>query len=159
MKKALVAYFSAEGTTARLAKKLAEAIGADLFEIAPETPYTRADLDWRDKTSRSTLEMQDRSCRPTIAGCVEDMAAYDAVFVGVPIWWYREPSIIDTFMEAYDFAGKSVVPFATSGGSGMADSGANMAALAPGAKVDEGRRFSSLARSAELAAWAGTWLN
>ncbi|MBQ3385754.1 MAG: NAD(P)H-dependent oxidoreductase [Eggerthellaceae bacterium] len=159
MKKALVAYFSAEGTTARLAKKLAEAIGADLFEIAPETPYTRADLDWRDKTSRSTLEMQDRSCRPTIAGCVEDMAAYDVVFVGFPIWWYREPSIIDTFMEAYDFAGKSVVPFATSGGSGMADSGANMAALAPGAKVDEGRRFSSLARSAELAAWAGTWLN
>ena len=159
MKKALVAYFSAEGTTARLAKKLAEAIGADLFEIAPETPYTRADLDWRDKASRSTLEMQDRSCRPAIAGRVEDMAAYDVVFVGYPIWWYREPSIIDTFMEAYDFAGKSVVPFATSGGSGMADSGANMAALAPGAKVDEGRRFTSLARNAELAAWASTWLS
>ena len=159
MKKALVAYFSAEGTTARLAKKLAEAIGADLFEIAPETPYTRADLDWRDKTSRSTLEMQDRRCRPAIAGRVEDMGAYDVVFVGFPIWWYREPSIIDTFMEAYDFAGKSVVPFATSGGSGMADSGANMAALAPGAKVDEGRRFSSLARNAELAAWASAWLN
>ena len=158
MKKALVAYFSAEGTTARLAKKLAEAISADLFEIAPETPYTRADLDWRDKASRSTLEMQDRSCRPAIAGRVEDMAAYDVVFVGFPIWWYREPSIIDTFMEAYDFAGKSVIPFATSGGSGMGDSGANMAALAPGAKVDEGRRFSSLARSAELAAWASTWL-
>ncbi|MBR3258764.1 MAG: NAD(P)H-dependent oxidoreductase, partial [Eggerthellaceae bacterium] len=100
MKKALVAYFSAEGTTARLAKKLAEAIGADLFEIAPETPYTRADLDWRDKASRSTLEMQDRSCRPAIAGRMEDMGAYDVVFVGFPIWWYREPSIIDTFMEA-----------------------------------------------------------
>ncbi|MBR3258544.1 MAG: flavodoxin, partial [Eggerthellaceae bacterium] len=109
--------------------------------------------------SRSTLEMQDRSCRPAIAGRVEDMAAYDVVFVGFPIWWYREPSIIDTFMEAYDFAGKSVVPFATSGGSGMADSGANMAALAPGAKVDEGRRFTSLARNAELAAWASTWLS
>ena len=158
MKKALVAYFSAEGTTAKLAKKLADAIGADLFEIEPEVKYTRADLDWRDKTSRSTLEMADRSCRPPIASRVEDMAAYDVVFVGFPIWWYREPSIIDTFMEAYDFAGKSVVPFATSGGSGMADSGANMAALAPGAKVDEGKRFSPFASAGELAAWAGAWL-
>ena len=158
MKKALVAYFSAEGNTAKLAKRLADAINADLFEIAPEVPYTRADLDWRDKASRSTLEMQDRGARPGIASRVKDMAAYDVVFVGFPIWWYREPSIIDTFMEAYDFAGKDVVPFATSGGSGMADSGANMAALAPGARVDEGRRFNTFAKGQELAAWAAPWL-
>ena len=158
MKKALVAYFSAESTTARVAEKLAKAIGADLFEIAPQVPYTAADLDWRDKNSRSTREMADRSSRPAIAERVEDMAAYDVVFVGFPIWWYREPSIIDTFMEAYDFAGKTVVPFATSGGSGMGDAGANMAALAPGATVDAGRRFAASASSRELAAWAKAWL-
>ena len=158
MTKALVAYFSAEGTTTRVAKKLADAIGADLFEIAPAEPYTRKDLDWNNRSSRSSVEMADRSSRPAIASVVADMAAYDVVFVGFPIWWYREPSIIDTFMEAYDFAGKTVVPFATSGGSGMGDSGANMAALAPGAKVDAGRRFAASAGAGELAAWAKAFL-
>ena len=115
----LVAYFSATGTTARVADELARAIGADLFEIMPEQPYTAADLDWRDKDSRSSHEMDDESCRPAVVGSVENMAAYDTVFVGFPIWWYVEPRIVDTFLEAYDFSGKTMIPFATSGGSGI----------------------------------------
>ena len=122
--KVLVAYFSATGTTKGVAERLAAAIGADLFEIVPETPYTEADLNWRDKQSRSTLEMADRASRPAIAGAVTNLADYATVFVGYPIWWYREPSIVDTFVEgnAAALAGKTVVPFATSGGSGMGDS-------------------------------------
>ena len=158
MAKALVAYFSASGTTGSLAERLAQAIGADLFEIVPEVPYTAADVDWRNKASRSSIEMNDRGSRPAIASHVEDMAAYDVVFVGFPIWWYREPSIIDTFMEAYDFAGKTVVPFATSGGSGIGDSGHNMGALAAGATVVDGRRFAASASASELKTWAGAWL-
>ena len=158
MTKALVAYFSASGTTGRVATRLAQATGADLFEIEAEEPYTAADLDWRDKRSRSSVEMGDRTSRPAIASRVDDMSGYDVVFVGFPIWWYREPSIIDTFMEAYDFAGKTVVPFATSGGSGIGDSGANMAALAPGARVERGERFASSASETDLKSWADTWL-
>ena len=158
MTRALVAYFSASGVTAKLAERLATATGADLFEIKPEQPYTPADLDWRDKTSRSTLEMNDRASRPAIATRVADMAQYDVVFVGFPVWWYREPSIIDTFMEAYDFAGKTVIPFATSGGSGIGPSGENMAALAPGATVETGARFAANASVDELGAWAAQWL-
>ena len=158
MTKALVAYFSASGTTGRVAERLAQAIGADLFEIEPEQPYTAADVDWRNASSRSSVEMNDRSCRPAIASHVEDMGIYDVVFVGFPIWWYREPSIVDTFMEAYDFAGKLVVPFATSGGSGIGDSGANMAALAPGAKVERGDRLASSITAADLRGWASAWL-
>ncbi|MBQ6293795.1 MAG: NAD(P)H-dependent oxidoreductase [Lachnospiraceae bacterium] len=158
MSKALVAYFSASGTTAALSEKLAAVTGADLYEIVPEVPYTKADLNWMDKKSRSTLEMNDRSARPAIGTHVENMAQYDVVFVGFPIWWYREPSIIDTFMEAYDFTGKTVVPFATSGGSGMGDSSANLQALAQGAKVAEGRRFGRLVPKAELKNWAEKWL-
>ena len=141
--KALVAYFSATGTTKGVAERLAAAIGADLFEIVPETPYTEADLNWRDKQSRSSVEMNDRASRPAIAGAVTNLADYATVFVGYPIWWYREPSIVDTFVEgnAAALAGKTVVPFATSGGSGMGDSTANLQALAPEAKVREGRRF------------------
>ena len=119
MSKILVAYFSAGGATARLAKTVAEVTGGDLFEIAPETAYTAADLDWTDKHSRSTMEMNDAKSRPTIAGRVADMAQYDTVFVGFPIWWYQAPRIIETFLESYDLAGKTVIPFATSGGSGM----------------------------------------
>ena len=154
--KALVAFFSATGTTKGVAERLAAAIGADLFEIAPETPYTAADLDWRDKTSRSTLEMADRASRPAIAGPAPDLADCDIVFVGFPIWWYREPSIIDTFVEsnAAALVGKTLVPFATSGGSGMGDSSANLQALAPAAKVAEGRRFRGSASADELADWA-----
>ena len=117
--KALVAYFSASGQTAKLAKTIAGVTGGDLFEITPETPYTAADLDWMDKKSRSTVEMNDPKSRPAVAGKVTDMTQYDTVFVGFPIWWYQAPHIIETFLESYDFAGKAVIPFATSGGSGM----------------------------------------
>ena len=158
MTKALVAYFSASGTTGRVADRLAQATGADLFEIVPEVRYTSADLDWRNKRSRSSVEMNDSSARPAIASRVADMAAYDVVFVGFPIWWYREPSIVDTFMESYNFAGKTVVPFATSGGSGIGSSGANMAALASGAYVVAGDRLASSASAADLKSWASAWL-
>ena len=154
--KALVAFFSATGTTKGIAERLAGAIGADLYEIAPETPYSMADLDWRDKTSRSSVEMADRASRPAIAGPAPDLAGVDVVFVGFPIWWYREPSIIDTFVEANAdaLARKTVVPFATSGGSGMGDSSANLQALVPAAKVAEGRRFRASASVDELTIWA-----
>ena len=157
MSKTLVAYFSASGTTAKVAKKMAEAIGADLYEIKPETPYTGADLNWQNKNSRSSVEMNDRSSRPAIAVKAADMPQYDVVFVGFPVWWYREPSIIDTFMESYDFAGKTVIPFATSGGSGLGDSAVNMQKLAKCAKVVGGKRFSGNASAEELKAWAGQW--
>ena len=154
--KALVAYFSATGTTRGVAERLAGAIGADLFEIVPETPYNDADLDWRNKQSRSSVEMADRASRPTFAGTVPNLADYATVYVGFPIWWYREPSIVDTFVEsnAAALAGKTVVPFATSGGSGMGDSAANLQALAPAAAVKEGRRFAASVSADDLAAWA-----
>ena len=154
MSKALVAYFSASGVTAKVAEKMAGAIGADLYEIKPEQTYTDADLNWQDKQSRSSVEMNDRSSRPAIGNRVENMEQYDTVFVGFPIWWYREPSIIDTFMEAYNFDGKTVIPFATSGGSGLGDSAKNMQELAKGAKVIDGKRFGSGASADELGAWA-----
>lgn len=154
MSSKLVAYFSASGVTAKLAERLADAIGADIFAIEPAVPYTKADLDWMDKKSRSTIEMNDPSCRPAIASKVDNMAQYDVVFVGFPVWWYREPSIIDTFMESYDFTGKTVVPFATSGMSPIGDAGANMQALAPGARVMAGKRFPNGVSSAELEKWA-----
>lgn len=158
MSKALVTFFSASGVTAKMAKKLADAIGADLFEITPEEHYTKADLNWMNKKSRSSVEMNDRSCRPAIRSRVENMAQYDVVFVGFPVWWYREPSIIDTFMEAYDFSGKTVIPFATSGMSGIGDSGTNMQILAKGAEVLPGKRFKNSVSSGELKSWAEEWL-
>lgn len=158
MGKVLVAYFSASGVTAKLAKKLADAIGADLFEIKPEQPYTKEDLNWKNKQSRSSVEMDDRSSRPAIAEKAEDMGQYNTVFVGFPIWWYREPSIIDTFMESYDFTDKTIIPFATSGISGMGDSSSNMQELAKGAKVVEGKRFSNLTTTGKLKTWAQSWL-
>ena len=121
MSKKLVAYFSVSGVTAALAKTLAEAAGADLYEIKPEAPYTKEDLDWNDKQSRSTIEMQDPSSRPAIADKDANIAAYDVVLVGFPIWWYVVPTIINTFLESYDFSGKTIVPFATSGGSGFGE--------------------------------------
>lgn len=154
MAKKLVAYFSASGTTEVVAKRLAQAAGADLFEIVPETIYTDADLDWRDPSSRCVAEMKDRSARPAIASHVADMSSYDTIFVGFPIWAYREPGIIDTFLESYDFSGKTLAPFATSGGSGMGECSDNFRTLAPDATVAEGRRFSPRATVAELAAWA-----
>lgn len=117
--KVLVAYFSATGTTRRVAEKLAAAAGADLYEITPETPYSPADLNWRDKNSRSSVEMRDPSSRPAIKGACDKMKGYDVVFVGFPIWWNTHPTVINTFMESYDFKGKKLVPFATSGGSSI----------------------------------------
>ncbi len=154
--KALVVYFSATGTTKGVAQRLAGAIGADIFEIVPAKPYTDADLNWRNKQSRSSVEMADRKSRPAIANAAPDFANYTTVYVGFPIWWYREPSIIDTFVEsnAAALAGKTIVPFATSGGSGMGDSTANLQALAPKAKVAEGRRFSASADAGTLKNWA-----
>ncbi len=151
--KKLVAYFSASGVTKAVAQKLALAANADLFEIVPQQIYTNADLNWRDKHSRSSVEMNDRSCRPAMAAA-PDVSGYDVIFVGFPVWWYREPSIIDTFMESADFTGKTVVPFCTSGGSGLGDAAKNMQALSPGAKVLEGKRFSASASSDALKQWA-----
>ena len=153
MGKVLVAFFSASGVTKKVAENLAKAAGADLFEIVPEQIYTNADLNWMDKKSRSSVEMNDRNCRPEIATVVDDMEQYDTVFVGFPVWWYREPSIIDTFMEAYDFTGKKVIPFCTSGGSGLGDAGKNMQALASEAEVLDGKRLSSGVSEAELKNW------
>jgi len=154
--KALVAYFSATGTTKGVAERLAGAIGADIVEIKPAKPYTAADLNWHDKQSRSSVEMADRASRPAIADTTADLANYDVVFVGFPIWWYREPSIIDTFVEqnAAALAGKTIVPFATSGGSGMGDSTANLQKLAPNAKVVEGKRFRASVSADDLKKWA-----
>ncbi len=154
MSKKLVAYFSASGVTGSVAEKLADEIGADLFEIVPEKPYTNADLDWQNSRSRSSVEMKDRNARPAIASKIDDVSRYDVIFVGFPIWWYREPSIVDTFMEAYDFSGKTIVPFATSGGSGLGDAPKNMQALAKGSKVEDGKRFSVVVSGQELRAWA-----
>ena len=154
MSKTLVVYFSASGVTAKLAKTLAEALDADLHEIQPEKPYTRADLDWIDKKSRSSVEMKDKSFRPAVANKVEDMEQYDRVFVGFPIWWYVAPTIINTFLEQYDLTGKKIIPFATSGGSGMGNTNASLTASCKGAVLYEGRRFNSNAKAAELKAWA-----
>ena len=156
MNKTLIVYFSATGTTKAAAQKLAQQYNADLYEITPEVPYTDADLNWRDKQSRSSVEMADRSSRPAIQGALPDLSAYATVFVGFPIWWYREPSVVDTFVEgnAAALAGKTVVPFATSGGSGMGDSTANLQALAPEAKVREGRRFRASVSADDLKEWA-----
>lgn len=129
MSKILVAYFSASGVTKNAAEKLANAANADLFEIKPVRPYTDADLDWTDKKSRSTVEMNDLSSRPEIANKCENMGSYDVVFVGFPIWWYVEPRIIDTFLESYDFSGKTVIPFATSGSSGLGKTAENFKKL------------------------------
>lgn len=154
MSKTLVAYFSASGVTAKLAKTQADAIGADLFEIRPEVPYTSADLNWNDPRSRSSVEMNDKSFRPAVSGKVEEMDQYDRVFVGFPIWWYVAPTIINTFLEQYDLTGKTVIPFATSGMSGMGQTNRELKNSCKGAKLMEGKRFSNGARAAELRAWA-----
>lgn len=151
---ALVAYFSASGVTAGVAKRLAEAIHAPLYEIRPAVPYTRADLDWTNRQSRSTLEMQDKSCRPALADTDAPAAEADTVFVGYPVWWYREPSIIDSFLAAYDFSGKKIVLFATSGSSDIGPEAPARAAEITGAKVLPGQRFSSDVTADELKAWA-----
>ena len=137
--KTLVAYFSASGVTKRTAQALAQAAGADLYEIKPEVPYTKADLNWMDKKSRSTLEMQDKSSRPAIIKGDLDVSGYDTILLGFPIWWYIAPTIINTFLESYDFSGKKIVLFATSGGSGFGKAVENLKPSAPGAEIREGK--------------------
>ena len=149
MSKTLVAYFSASGTTARAAREIPDAVGADLYEIRPAEPYSSADLNCMDKKSRSTVEMNDPACRPAIAEPVRDMDQYDTVFVGFPIWWYVEPRIIDTFLERYDLSGKTVIPFATSGGSGIGKAEKSLQDHCPKAAWKKGGLVNSGA-----AAWA-----
>ena len=149
----LVAYFSASGSTARLAQALAAAADAELFEIKPAVPYERRDLNWMDKKARSTLEMQDSNCRPALADTAAPVAKADVIFLGFPIWWYREPSIIDSFLDAYDFTGKTIVPFFTSGGSQLGEGQGRIEKLARGAKVLHGKRFSARASESELKDW------
>lgn len=154
MGKSLVAYFSASGITAKLAKNLAEAAGADLYEIRPAVPYTDADLNWQNKHSRSSVEMNDKSIRPAIADTDANVAAYDTIYVGFPIWWYVAPTIINTFLEAYDFSGKTIVLFATSGGSGMGNSAKELKpSVSNTAILKDGKRFPSNTSVSELKKW------
>ncbi|MEE0742119.1 MAG: flavodoxin [Emergencia sp.] len=153
MSKSLVAYFSATGTTAKLADTLAAAAGADLYEIKPEVSYTAADLNWMDKKSRSSIEMNDKAFRPAVSGKVNNMEQYDVIYVGFPIWWYVAPTIINTFLESYDLTGKTIVPFATSGGSGMGKTNEELKSSCKDARLKEGRKFSAHAAEEELKAW------
>ena len=153
MSKKLIAYFSASGTTAKLAKTLAAAAEGELYEIRPAVPYGRGDLNWMDKKARSTLEMKDPDCRPAMADAAAPVGESDVIFLGFPIWWYREPSIIDSFLDAYDFSGKTVVPFFTSGGSQLGEGQSRIETLAKGARVLSGRRFSARVSESELKSW------
>lgn len=139
MSKKLVAYFSASGVTKKYAENLAKTVNADLFEIKPEKAYTKADLDWTNKQSRSSVEMSDPDSRPEISDRLKNMDEYETVFVGFPIWWYVAPTIINTFLESYDFSGKTVVPFATSGGSGMGKTVEVLRKICPKAEIKEGK--------------------
>ena len=154
MSKKLVAYFSASGTTARVAENLATAAGADLYEIKPAVPYTKDDLNWMNKQSRSSVEMRDSSSRPALADTDADIAAYDTIFVGFPIWWYIAPTIINTFLEAYDFSGKKVVLFATSGGSGFGKAVQNLQPSAPKAQIIAGEILNGNPNEKKLKAFA-----
>ena len=154
MSKKLVAYFSASGVTAKVAQKLAEAVDADIFEIAPKIPYTDADLNWMDDKARSTIEMNNPASRPEIESKRDNMSEYDTIFVGFPIWWYVAPTIINTFLESYDLTGKTIIPFATSGSSGMCRTNERLAPSCKGAKLLEGKRFDSRVSAKELSAWA-----
>lgn len=154
MSRKLVAYFSASGVTAKVTEKLSEAIGADLYAIEPEVPYTKADLDWMDKKSRSTIEMNNPASRPAITGKRDNMNDYDTVFVGFPIWWYVAPTIINTFLESYDLTDKTVIPFATSGGSDMGKTNEKLLPSCKGAKLLNGKVFKASVSGADLAKWA-----
>ena len=158
MSRALVAYFSASGVTARAAKNLAAAAGADLYEIKPAVPYSRADLNWMDKQSRSSVEMRDKSSRPELADTGAVIAAYDTIFIGFPIWWYIAPTIINTFLEAYDFSGKKIVLFATSGGSGFGKAAQSLQPSAPNAKIISGEILNGIPNEKKLKAFADKYL-
>ena len=150
MDKKLVAYFSASSVTAQAAETIAETIGADLYEIRPETPYTPADLDWMNRRSRSSVEMNDPASRPAIAEPAADIEQYDTILVGFPVWWYVEPRIVDTFLESYDFSGKTMIPFATSGGSGIGKAEQSLKSHCPSAVWKPGK----LLNHADIKAWA-----
>lgn len=154
MSKKLVAYFSASGMTAAVAENLAKAAGADLYEIKPAVAYTRADLNWQDKNSRSSVEMRDKSSRPELADTNANIAEYDTIFVGFPVWWYVAPTIINSFLEAYDFSGKKVVLFATSGGSGFGKAVSGLQPSAPKAEIVEGEILNGRPNGAKLKAFA-----
>ena len=154
MSKKLVAYFSASGTTAAVAKNLAKAAGAELYEIKPAVPYTRSDLNWQDKQSRSSVEMRDKASRPALADKNAPVAEHDTIFVGFPVWWYVAPTIINSFLEAYDFSGKKIVLFATSGGSGFGEAVAGLQPSAPQAVIVEGAILNGRPNAAKLAAFA-----
>lgn len=156
MSKKLVAYFSASGVTKAAAERLAKAIGADLFEIKPKTPYTRADRDWTDKKSRSSVETNDPNCRPEIFDTLANMDEHSTVFLGFPIWWYVAPKIINTFVESYDFSGKTIIPFATSGGSGMRKTVEVLKSLCPAANWVSGKVVNGMSEKM-LGDWADTF--
>lgn len=155
MRKILVAYFSAGGTTARVAKELAQAVEADIYEIKPAVPYTNADLNWMNKKSRSSVEMNDKSSRPVLADRNANIADYDTILLGFPIWWYVAPTIINSFLESYDFSGKKIVLFATSGGSGFGKTAAGLKpSVAADAVITEGKVLNGRQTTADLKAWA-----
>lgn len=150
---ALVAYFSATGTTAKAAKVLASAAGADLYEIKPAIPYSSADLNWMDKNSRSSLEMKDPHSRSALADSNAPVANHDVIFWGFPVWWYVAPTILNTFLESYDFSGKTIILFATSGGSGLGKSAAGLQSSAPDAKIVDGRLINGRLKESDLKSW------
>lgn len=154
MKKTLVAYFSASGVTAKAAASLAQAIGAELYEIRPAVPYTAQDLDWQDRQSRSSREMNDPACRPALADRNADVASCDRIFLGFPIWWYTAPRIIQTFLESYDFSGKTIILFATSGSSGLGKTDQELAPSCPGAVIRNGQVLRGRLSPASLKQWA-----
>lgn len=153
MSKILVAYFSASGVTANVAKVLSSVLMSDVFEIKPEKPYTEADLDWRNHKSRSSIEMKDKTSRPAIQGKVENMDKYDIIYVGFPIWWYVAPTIINTFLEQYDLTGKTIIPFATSGSSDMGETNTVLLPSCPGAILLDGKVWKVPADKDELSVW------
>ena len=154
MSKKLVAYFSASGRTAKVAEMLANELGAELYEIKPEVKYTKADLNWMNKKSRSSVEMNDKSFRPAIITGDVDISGYDTVYLGFPIWWYVAPTLINTFLEAYDFSGKKIVLFATSGGSGFGNTVAELQPSAPSAEITETTVLTGLLTDAKIKALA-----
>ena len=151
-KKILVSYFSASGVTEKVAKTLADVVNGDIFEIKPEIPYTTADLDWKDKNSRSTIEMNDATSRPAIANKIENINEYDTIFVGFPIWWYVAPSIINTFLESYDFTGKTIIPFATSGGSDLGETVNKLKSVVPNVEIQEGKLLNNFSKE-DISKW------
>lgn len=153
MKKILVAYFSASGVTKKAAQALSAAANADIYEIKPTVPYSKADLNWMNKQSRSSIEMNDLNCRPEIESKVNDMNIYDVIFLGFPIWWYREPSIIDTFLESYDFSNKKIILFATSGGSGFGKTVEGLKKIIPTANISQGKMLNGSIKENELKSW------